>query len=412
LAVSGHGLTKNADFKTRARKRVQDFTRDRKMSFAKLIWFLLSMINESSQNALERYFPKIGEAGMQMSQQSFSEARQKIKWEALQELFEQSVALTYSKYTERWYGWRVMAIDGSKIALPSDKKLKAYFGTYGNGENAVTGQASILYDIYNDTVMDALFEPMSTGERELALKHIDKLGRMGDFLKELIIFDRGYPSFELIKTLNEEKISFLMRVKSKFSTAIDEGKGRDFIVQLRNKEGERIPVRVIKFELSGGETEVLITNLFDKHIKQKQLKELYFKRWPVETKYDEVKNKLALENFSGRTVTAVKQDFYAAMYLENLASAFYWEAQDKVKKERRDKDNKYTYHVNVNHEIGVLKDKLVAAVIEKDKAKQDLLWDDIVKTISSRVVPYRPNRSVPRNPPRSQRFYMNQKLNC
>jgi hypothetical protein len=347
-----------------------------------------------------------------MSQQSFSEARQKIKWEALRELFEQSVTLTYSKYTERWHGWRVMAIDGSKIALPSDKKLKEYFGTYGNGDNAVTGQASILYDIYNDTVMDALFEPISTDERELAGRHIEKLRKMNDFSKELIIFDRGYPAFELIEALNEAKISFLMRVRSKFNREIDEGKGRDFTVQLKNDEGKEITVRVIKFELSGGETEVLITNLFDKGIKEKQFKELYFKRWPVETKYDEVKNKLALENFSGRTVTAVKQDFYAAMYLENLASAFYWEAQDKVKEEHRDKDNKYTYHVNVNHEIGVLKDKLVSAVIEEDKAKQDLMWDDIVKTISSRVVPYRPNRSVPRNPPRSKRFYMNQKLNC
>jgi hypothetical protein len=408
----GHGLTKEEGFKGRAKKRFEDFTRKRKMDFEKLIWFLLSMINESSQNALERYFPKIGEESVHMSQQSFSEARQKIKWEALQELFEQSVTLTYSKYTERWHGWRVMAIDGSKIALPSDKKLKAYFGTYGNGDNAVTGQASILYDIYNDTVMDAVLEPMRRGERELALKHIEKLRGMEDFSKELIIFDRGYPSFELIKRLTEAKISFLMRVRSKFSQAIDEGEGQDFTVELSNEEGKQIRVRVIKFALSGGETEVLITNLFDKQIKQKQFKELYFKRWPVETKYDEVKNKLALENFSGRTVTSVKQDFYAAMYLENLASAFYWEAQDEVKEERRDKDNKYTYHVNVNHEIGVLKDKLVAAVMEDDNARQDMLWEEIVKTISSRVVPYRPNRSVPRKPPRSQRFYMNQKLNC
>jgi hypothetical protein len=35
------------------------------------MWFMLNMVNESSQNALERFFPKIKEV-VQMSQQAYS----------------------------------------------------------------------------------------------------------------------------------------------------------------------------------------------------------------------------------------------------------------------------------------------------------------------------------------------------
>jgi hypothetical protein len=52
---------------------------------------MLGMVKESSQNALERFFPKIKSdlrsAAAHMSQQAFSLARQKVKWEAFEELF-------------------------------------------------------------------------------------------------------------------------------------------------------------------------------------------------------------------------------------------------------------------------------------------------------------------------------------
>jgi hypothetical protein len=60
------------------------------MGFKDLVRFMLSMINESSQNALERFFNKTGK-DTSMTQQAFSLARQKIKWEAFRELFDATV---------------------------------------------------------------------------------------------------------------------------------------------------------------------------------------------------------------------------------------------------------------------------------------------------------------------------------
>jgi hypothetical protein len=361
---------------------------------------------------LERFFPRIGEGGVTMKQQSFSEARQKLKWEAIQEIFDLCVKNIYEGYTEHWHKYRVLAIDGSKVALPIDDELKAVFGTYGKGNKAVTGQASILYDIYEHVVVDALLEPIATDERTLAMRHIEKLVKMPSFGKELVIFDRGYPSNEHIKALCDKKITFLMRVRRKFNLAIDTAMNHDFKMLLGEGTSDETKVRVIKVELDSGETETLMTNLFNKRLGESDFKELYFKRWPVETEYDELKNKLSIENFSGRTETAVRQDFYAAMYLTNLATAFWWEAQEAVDEEHKGKNNKYEYRVNVNHEIGVLKDKLITAVLEEDDNKRQKIFDVINQLLISRTVPVRPNRKVERRPPRDQKYYMNHKLNC
>ena len=42
--------------------------------------------------------------------------------------------------------------------------------------------------------------------------------------------------------------------------------------------------------------------------------------WPVETKYKELKSRLAIEDFNGATSVSVFQEFYISMLLSNLSS--------------------------------------------------------------------------------------------
>jgi hypothetical protein len=178
------------------------------------------MIKESSQNALERYFGKPGEV-THMSQQAFSQARQKLRWQALREIFETTVQAVYEEPICRWRGYRLLAIDGSKINPPSDPQMREYSGVTGGGDGSPCAQGSILYDVENDLVVDARIEPAGTDGRTLAAEHVKVLCGLDSFGKELIIFDRGYASRELIELLFEKKIDFLMRVKKKFDTGID-----------------------------------------------------------------------------------------------------------------------------------------------------------------------------------------------
>ena len=113
---------------------------------------MLGMVKDSTQNALARFFQRAGKDDIHMSQQAFSKARQKIKWEALEEMFQTSVDGSYNEEWVRWKGFRLLAADGSFIQLPSDAALLEYYGGLGHDRNAAAALVSMLYDLENDIV--------------------------------------------------------------------------------------------------------------------------------------------------------------------------------------------------------------------------------------------------------------------
>jgi hypothetical protein len=411
------GLTKqlvhnNGEYRNLAKKRPKDFTRNRIMPFGELIIFMLMSHKNSTATALRRFFRDIGKETVTMTQQSLSEARKKVTVQAFTCLFRLTVDAMTEDCTKKWHNYRVYAIDGSKITLPADSSLRSHYGALGKDRTVPTAQASILYDVLNDIVCDAAIEPLSTDERTIAKKHIKAVDSLAANDSKLIIFDRGYPSFELIELLESKGLSYVMRVKSKFSKDIDSQASQDGYVWLE-QNGKRIHVRVVKFALDSGETETLITNITDKRLGKNAFKKLYFLRWPVETKYDIVKNKLQLENFNTRTVEGIEQDFFAAMYLTNFAAATLIDVQSDIETARTGKNNKYRYKANMNELIGILKDRLVFAIAQDDPDMQVAMIDSILNEVRRNVVPIRPKRHVPRNnASRNSKFHHNQKANC
>ena len=406
-------MINSEEYLKKARKQPRYFTRKRKMPFTKLIAFMLNMIKSSIQTCLDKFFENLLDFETHMTEQSFSEARQKIRWEAFQDLFKMTVQKIYSHGYDKWHGYRVSAIDGSKVQLPDEEALREHFGVLGKNEQAATGQASALYDIYNNVIIDARLEPMTTDERTLAMQHIDELCKMESFDKECTIFDRGYASFEMVETMIERNIHFVMRVRRGFNKEIDALSPGDHYLTLKKNGRQDIRVRVLKFFLPSDEIEMLITDIFDKRMGVKAFKELYFKRWPIETKYDELKNKLEVENFSGRTVEAVRQDFFITMYMSNIAAVASWEAQETIDEIHESKDNKYDYHVNTNHTIGTLKDRFILALLEDNPLLRSKKIDRILFLVAKHYVPTRPGRSLPRKKSvRKAKFRHNRKSKC
>ena len=401
------------EFLKRARKRPQDFTRSRKMPFTLVVYFILNMIKASIQTCLDKFFENVGNGDVQMSQQSFCEARDKIKWSAFRELFKANVEHIYTYYYDTWRGYRLSAIDGSKAQIPDDNKLRCHFGTMGKDNSAATGQASLMYDMLNNVIIDAHLQPLRYDERTLALWHMDELRSLSPDSLECIIFDRGYASFDMLEDLTERKINYVMRVKKGFSKAVDEASEADGEVVLKRQGREDINVRVVKFALPSGEVETLITDLWDKELCIEEFKALYFLRWPVETKIDEIKNKLEVENFSGRTVNAVMQDFFVSMYMSNMIAIASWEAQERLDEEREGKENKYQYNVNVSNAIGAFKDRFIKAMLEPRPRVRSRKALRIILLMSKHPTPERPGRSNPRNKsPRKAKFRHNRKSNC
>lgn len=404
-------LVESEQFLQQSRLKETYFTRNRNMNFKELIYFMLTLVRQSTQTALDRYFDKIGKSES-MSQQAFSTARHKISFQPFKQLFEMTAKLSYEGYYDTWNGYRVSAIDGSHINLPNLPKIRQEFGVRGTHGVLAVAQASVLYDVFNHVILDADLMPRTVDERTLALKHLMSLEKLGEKEKELLLCDRGYPSYELFDKLKEQNIRFVMRVQRSFNKDIDEQQQSDGLVSIsRNKKTYLL--RVIKFDLPSGEKEMLITDLFDNTLSVEDFSWLYFKRWGIETLYNIIKNHMELENFSGKTPTAIKQDFFATLYLANIVEAAAWDSTETIKQQRQYKDNKYEYQTNKNYSFGVLKDKFILAVIEPDPQIRAHKVSQILKRIVKSVTPVKPGRSILRPAkPRSSKFHHNMKSNC
>ena len=205
------------------------------------------------------------------------EARAKIKVSAFITLFKVSVDVMVKNCHKKWHNYLVYTIDGSKIALTANKKLLKHYGGHGRNAASPTAQGSILYDVLNDTVVDAAIAPLATDERILAKAHINNLTGYAPTEMKLIILNRGYPSFDLIKKIETEGLYYLIRVREKFNLEIDAQTTINGFVTLRKNE-TTIHTRVIKFEPDSGETETLITNITDKRLGRQAFKKIYFMR--------------------------------------------------------------------------------------------------------------------------------------
>jgi hypothetical protein len=229
----------------------------------------------------------------------------------------------------------------------------------------------------------------------------------------LMILDRGYPSNDLVKFLQDKEIKFVMRVGKKFNSGIDGMETGSKDVPL----GEGINVRAVVFPLASGEREALITNLGEDEVEKEAFPGLYYKRWPIETKYSQVKQKLELENFSGRLVDNIRQDFYAMMTVANMLASALREANRNIEKEGKQKERheelKHEYRANVNHAVGVLKDRLIGILITDDPFVRHYLFEELVSEIKRRVVPVRTGRKVQRKESlKKPHFHHNHKSNC
>ena len=140
---------------------------------------------------------------------------------------------------------------------------------------------------------------------------------------------------------------------------------------------------------------------------------MYYLRWGVEIEYDVLKNTLEIENFSGRTETAIRQDFHIHVIASNMLAASFWEAQEIVDKERNaDNTNKYEYKVNVSQAASVLRDYLIPAILVDNPRKRKQLLKKMHRIMADSVIPVRPDRVVPRKKNnRKAKFHLNRKPN-
>jgi hypothetical protein len=302
-------------------------------------------------------------------------------------------------------GIRVLAVDGSKFTLPCTAELKKCYGVTKNQSQVeiVQARASVLYDVLNGLALDAALDNLSKGERELALTHAHRWKN-----KDLIIYDRGYPSYEFINEHIKRDVDCLIRVKTaSFSIAKNfiAGGKKSVITEMypnnrhsfKGKDYQKnsfLKVRLLRVDLPGGEVEVLITTLLDSQkYPAKMFKELYFLRWSVETFYDELKNKLKVEHFTGYSQVSIQQDFYCAIFISNLQSVIVNDLTEELS--LQDQGKKYHYKVNTNLSYGFLKNRILELLYKH--APLEEVFKDLEDLFLAHTIPIRNNRTIERH---------------
>jgi hypothetical protein len=403
------GILNSITYLCDVRLRPTYFTKEGKMGFVNLISFIISNKKKSLQIELDNFFKALPGEESPITKQAFSEARQKISPRAFTILFQAVIKQFYEDKFKTYRGFRLSAIDGTTLELQNTEALRMAYG-YAENTTAKVARARVsgLYDVENHFMIDAIIDHYKVDEETLAYRHIKALQELG-LKNDLILFDRGYPSKELIAKLTAAKINFVMRISSYFIKEINRVTNQDEIVEYSYKH-QTYRVRVLKFKLQSGNEEILVSSLLDQSFSLEDFKELYFKRWKIEIKYDELKHKLEIENFTGETPIAVEQDFYASMYLTNLVALAKMDADEQIHEENQSKELKYEYQTNTNILIGKLKDRLVLMLLVQRGRKRTKILNEIMHEIVRNTVPIRPERTNPRIKKKTRdRYPMNQK---
>lgn len=381
-----------------SRKKPSDFTRRRKLSFRGYIWYLLSNTKRSLTTGLRAFVNEFNEGKETLSKQAFSQGRRKIRPEAFRELMDLTSNMFYAEADyQKWNGMRVTAVDGSRLNLPTSDELAEYFGIQKSSGEQVQALSSSLYDVLNGITIDASIAPHNANERDLAEKHLKYLkDHPLPSVQELVIFDRGYPSGELLRVLEDYGFKYLMRFNSTFispSLIIE----NDCVLTHKFKAAPApMKLRIVTLPLSNGEKEYLVTNLLDRSITGEDFRMLYTKRWGIETHYGDVKNKLWMEDFSSKMVEGIQQDFYATLTVGNLACIQIYDCQDRIDKQHNQKGNAYTYKANVNVTIGMLRDTVIRVVAANSNRQKNKLMRQLYRDVSRFVSPVRSGISHPR----------------
>jgi hypothetical protein len=421
------------DLKANSKMNEKDFTRSRKVGFLTLICMILNMIKKSTQLEIDEFLKRFNPEGANSetyTKQSFSEARQKLSPKAFVILNDAFIEKFYEDGDfKRFNEYRLLAIDGSSIEVPNNSATQKFFGYAKNQTEEFKlsrALSSSLFDIENRIIVGSILGKCDASERDLAIKNIEKMQKMSEGkIKNLILFDRGYPSIAFISYLMANNIKFLMRAPLSFLRAVNYTQACDENVEIEvtkkrakelKRQGTPIPYgtiikfRMLKIKLNTGETEMLITNLDYAELKYEESKDLYYKRWGIETKFDELKNKFEIENFSGEKPLLIEQDFYATILLSNIASIFEQEAEKGLEEHNAKKDLKYEYKINKNILVGKLKNTLIEMLLEDNNEKKSIMYNWFIEEIKRNVVPIIKDRTFERNKTiRSNKYSENRK---
>lgn len=344
-------------------------------------------------------------------------ARKKVHWHVFQDILHDTVKLAYECWPEdpkfSWHGMPVFGIDGSWYDLPPTTEIREEFDPKSGLQYPGKGHypqclVSTAHDVFRRLPIARTVVPVNSSERD-EVKHLLKFIP----LVCVLLFDRGYPSYELIRYLLKKRRYFVFRCPAQSSfpaiqAFMESEKEQDEICidpscnylkktpKMQRKQLKAIKLRVIKLVSPDGTVSVLLTNLHDqKEFPAQELISLYFKRWEVETHYRDEKTVLEIEEFHGKSCNSIRQELMAVVIMSVIARTLMVLSQTLAGDPREPQFK--------NAVMTLASEAAVLAADDPEKATS--VFYEVLQEIR-RVIYYRPKKTRP-SPPRVTKRRLN-----
>lgn len=390
---------------------LRDFTRKRKLSFSDTILLLISMECGSIRSELLKYFSYNPETA---TSSAFVQQRDKLNSFALKHLF-YSFSAEFPSRTHK--GYHLFAVDGSDVLIPDVGNEKYSYFRRENQRDYYQVHVNAVYDLLNKQYSAAYIEPRrGHDERKAFYRLFDEHTFPTN---SLFIFDRGYEGYPLMAHISSKNQYFLIRAKDGSVGGILKGielpqeEEFDFLFdkicvnKIRKAHHENLEqyhrvhatytpyflnqtvkeyplsFRIVRVKLSNGTYECLLTNLPRESFDMNALKELYNKRWGVETSFRHLKYSIGLLYFHSKKIESIEQEIWARLILYNYSMAV------AINIDKKETYCRYSYKLNITNAIQVCRRFLKLCIDETPP--------DVEQLISGVLLPIRPERKSPRN---------------
>ena len=267
-------LFENRHFYQEFLTKDNSFVRERKLPFKTVVLLILQLLKSSLSTELKRYHKTLFHSDLVInwvSTSAFSQARTKIKYDFFIELNKFMLRFFYkSTGFQTWFHFRLLAVDGSELNLPSSQELKDKFGihhTNSIGTEIPNARVSFLFDVKKHITIDAQIEPFKISEQAMFEDHLLFIGK-GD----LLTADANYGHFRIFKLIINRKADYCIRISksSRFvKDFIKSGEKDKVLIWNPSKRTQKnckdnhvdakpLKVRLVRIELSDTFTEILI----------------------------------------------------------------------------------------------------------------------------------------------------------
>ena len=329
-----------------------------------------------------------------VSAAAFCNARKKLGSASVRQLLRDTSDAFESAHgsQHRFRGRRVLAVDGSKMPVLRSPEL---WGEFGGSSDGYVPQilVSVLFDVIAKVPVDATIAPYASDER-VQLGHLLASTRDGD----IIVLDRGYPSYVLIDLIIEHGLDFVIRVPVSGYPAVEEfvlsGRDEADIVLTPSPNSpasilEPRQLRAVRRLDANGEPQVFITTLPRRQFCHADICDLYQRRWQIELFYRlEKSDYVGHGQFHAKYPDGVRQEVFAFLLFTAISRTLMAAASEA--------SNAPYERISQKSAILATARSLTVLLLEAEPTRARQILRAVLSRIAARLDPKHRHRAFPR----------------